>query len=111
MKYRKKIIMFLIVLLITVFPLRSNAQEVFPEQTPAQEYLQNKNAGTNGILKAGDGTDSGDQGTGGIDPDESQNDTTVTDATWLLILLALGYGTLKGTWASDRPKFNYKNEF
>ena len=100
MKYRKKIIMFLIVWLIAVFPHRSNAQEVFPDQAPSQEFIQNKNAAPGGILKAGGGTGSGDPidpGTGGTDPNGSQNDTavTVTDATWLLILLALGYGTLK----------------
>ncbi|MCL2652043.1 MAG: hypothetical protein FWD60_13610, partial [Candidatus Azobacteroides sp.] len=77
-----------------------NAQEVFPDRTPAQEYLQNKNAAQGGILKAGGGTGSGDPidpGTGGMDPNGSQNDTTVPvkDDAWLLILLSLGYGTFK----------------
>jgi len=92
-------IIFLMVLALTVlFPCRSGAQEIFPNQTPSQEFMQNnKNAPAGGMLKAGGGTGSGDPidpGTGGTDPGGFQNDTEVPvkDAGWLLYLLAAGYG-------------------
>ena len=109
MKYRKKIIIFLIVLMIAVFPHHSNAQEVFPDRTPAQEYLQNKNAAPGGILKLGGGTGSEDPtnpGTGGIDGSGNQNDTAVpvTDVMCLVCLLAVGYGLYRKKQISKAEK-------
>ena len=101
MKYRKKIIMSLIALaLISVFSCRLDAQTVFPDRTPAQEFVQNKNAGTNSILRAGAGGTGLDDPTnpgGGNDGEGNQNDTAapVTDAIGLVCLLAVGYGLLK----------------
>jgi len=100
MNYKKKIDAYLKILLasllISVFPCLSNAQEIFPDKTPSQEFLQNKNA-PGGMLKAGGGTGSGDPidpGTGGTDPGGFQNDTEVpvADAGWFFYLLATGYG-------------------
>ena len=93
-------IVFLMVLaLISVFSCRLDAQQVFPDRTPAQEFVQNKNAGTNSILRASGGTGSDDptNPSGGNDGAGNQNDTAVpvTDAIGLVCLLAVGYGLLK----------------
>ena len=101
MNYKKKTDAYLKILLasllISVSPCLSNAQEVFPNQTPSQEFLQNNKNAQGGMLRAGGGTGSGDPidpGTGGTDPGGSQNDTEVpvADAGWLFCLLATGYG-------------------
>ena len=94
-------IVFLMVLaLVSVSPGRLDAQQVFPDRTPAQEFVQNKNAGTSSILRASGGTDSGDgtnSGTGGIDGEGNQNDTAapVSDGWWMLSFMAVGYGMFR----------------
>jgi len=101
-------IMFLMALtLVWVFPYQSNAQNVFPDQTPAQEYLQN--AAPQGPLKAGGGTGTGDGiGTGGgSDGTGNQNDTDslpVTDTLWLLCSMAIGYGIVRKKQTTKSPK-------
>ena len=94
--------MFLTVLALTVlFPQPANAQEVFSDRTPSQEYLQNRNAPAGGMLKAGaGGTGTGDPinpGTGGTDTPGMQNDTNVPvrEVFWLWPLLAVGYGVYR----------------
>ena len=93
-------IVFLMVLALTsVFSCRLDAQAVFPDRTPAQEFLQNKNAGQGGMLKAGGGTGSDDptNPSGGNDGAGNQNDTAVPifDGWWMLSFMAVGYGMFR----------------
>ena len=97
MKYRNKTIVLLIALLSVVLPYSTNAQEVFPDKMPSQEFLQNRNGG--GTLRADGGNSGGDTPNpgGGTDRDGYQNDTNVpaTDALWLVCLLSVGYGLFR----------------
>ena len=92
--------------LILAYSHQTIAQNVFPDRTPSQEYMQN--TAPQGPLKANGGTGTGDgfDTGGGGDGTGNQNDTDapLTDAMWVFYLMAVGYGIYRRKLTPKSPK-------